>query len=169
MGSCNTNLNFCGCRNSMKKKLTVTGYFLLVNFIFLLDRVTKNIAALFESSPKNLLPGVSLVYVKNRGISWGMFHAQVPWLFYVMTTCVALVIVGLSIYTYKRWLANQSVFGEMLVLTGAVSNLLDRIVHGGVIDFIQLSYKGWCFPVFNIADIAICLGVCMMFFTLWRE
>lgn len=153
----------------MKKKFTAVGYFLLLNIIFILDRLTKNIAILFENSPKNLFPGVSFVYVKNRGISWGMFHTQNPWLFYLTAAGVALVIVLLTVYTYKRWLAQKSILGEVLVLTGAASNFLDRIVHGGVIDFIQLSYNEWFFPIFNVADIAICLGVSIMLYTLWRE
>ena len=153
----------------MKKKMTVIGYFLLMNFVFVLDCLTKNIAIFFEQTPKILLPGISLVYVKNKGISWGMFYAQTPWLFYIITVCVALVIIILGVYTYKRWLAHKSILGEIFVLTGALSNLLDRIMHGGVIDFIQLSYNDWYFPVFNIADIAICFGVCIMLVTMWRE
>lgn len=153
----------------MKKKITFVEYFLLMNIVFILDRLTKNIAILFEHTPKSFGPHISFVYVKNRGISWGMFYAQNSWLFYLMTVCVALVIIVLSVYTYKRWLAHKLILGETLVLTGALSNLLDRILHGGVIDFIQLSYNDWYFPVFNVADIAICLGVCIMLFTLWRE
>ena len=153
----------------MKKRLTIFGYFILVNVVFIIDRVTKNLAMLLEGSSKKILPGVSAVFVKNRGISWGMFYTQSTFCFYLMLLVIGLVIALLSIYTYKRWLQNRTIIGELLVLSGAVSNLLDRIIHCGVIDFIELSYNDWCIPVFNIADCAIVLGVCLMLITLWRE
>jgi signal peptidase II len=151
----------------MKKKLTTTGYFLLV--VFLVDRITKNLAMLLARMPQCILSGFTCVYVKNRGISWGMLYASNVTMFIMTTIFVATVIAALAVYTYRRWLQNRSILGECLVLTGAVSNFIDRILYSGVIDFIELSYNGYYFPVFNIADVAIVMGVGIMLLTLWRE
>ncbi len=153
----------------MKKILSFLGYFFLSNIVFIFDRITKNLALILNHSDVPIVPGVSLVYVKNRGISWGMFYAHNAGSFVIMSLFVGIIIGILGVYTYKRWLLNQSILGEILVLTGAISNLLDRIVYAGIIDFIKLSYHDWDFPVFNIADIAIVIGVAIMLIQFWRK
>ena len=50
------------------------------------------------------------------------------------------------------------------VLAGAIGNLFDRLVFGYVIDFIQLYWKNWYWPAFNIADMSICVGAVMVVF-----
>ena len=153
----------------MKKKITIVGYFLLCNIIFIVDRITKHLAMMFAQIPLPIAPGLTFVYVKNRGISWGLLHASTMTVFMLTTLAITAVIGILGIYTYKRWLHNRAIVGECLVLTGAISNLLDRILYCGVIDFIEISYHDWYFPVFNIADVAIVLGVGIMFITLRQE
>ena len=101
----------------MKKTVKAFAYFCLFNFIFIVDRVTKNLAIAFEGTA-NWLPGLSFVYVKNRGISWGMFYAHSSCAFLVMTTIIAMVIGILGAYAYGRWSQHQSIGGEVLVLTG---------------------------------------------------
>ena len=169
MDSSYTNINSDGWTDTMKKILTALGYFLLINIVFIVDRVTKDLALAFEGTTTALLPGISFVYVKNRGITWGMFYAHSSWAFLAMTAIIALVIGILGVYADRRWRQNQSIIGEILVLTGAISNLIDRIVHGGIIDFIECSYRGWYFPTFNIADVAIVIGVGIMLIEFWYE
>ncbi len=153
----------------MKKIVHAFGYFLLMNLVFIVDRATKYLALAFEGTETSVLPGLSLVYVKNRGISWSLFYAQNTWAFVAVSALVSIVIGIVGIYTYERLRQNKAVIGEVLVLTGAISNLFDRIVHGGVIDFIECSFRGWYFPVFNIADVAIVIGVGIMLIQFWRE
>lgn len=153
----------------MKKYVHVLSYFLLTNIVVIIDRVTKHLAITFEGTTASILPGLSFVYVKNRGISWGMFYAHSFPTFVLMSTIVAMVIGVLGAYTYQRWMQNQSIIGEVLVLTGALCNMLDRVLYAGVIDFIEFSYRGWTFPVFNVADVAIVIGVGIMLIGFWRE
>ena len=56
-----------------------------------------------------------------------------------------------------------------LVIGGAVGNLVDRLWLGYVIDFIQLYYKNFFWPAFNVADSAICIGVTLLLIDMWRE
>ena len=153
----------------MKKIVGIIGYFLLSNIIFIIDRVTKNYAIVFDGATTPVLPGLSFVYVKNRGISWGMLYAHSSWVFLLTAIMISVIIGALGVYTYQRWQLNRAIMGEVFVLTGAISNLIDRIVHAGVIDFIELSFYGWNFPVFNVADIAIVIGVMMMLKNFWLE
>lgn len=101
----------------------------------------------------------------NRGIAAGMLQSSGPMGFILLTIAIALIIIGFGAYTYNRWLSNCSIIGEALVLGGALSNLLDRFLYHGVVDFILLHYARWSLPLFNIADAAITLGVIIMFIT----
>ena len=62
-----------------------------------------------------------------------------------------------------------NVLGEVMVIAGSSSNIIDRMVRGGVVDFIEFSYKNWAWPTFNIADAAIVVGVFFMLMQLLRK
>ena len=65
----------------------------------------------------------------------------------------------LMFYTYTRWKIDAIIWPYILVLGGAISNIVDRILYGGVIDFIELSCYGWSWPIFNIADMIIVFSI----------
>jgi len=83
-------------------------------------------------------------------------------LYWLIIAFVTVVILFLILYTYRRYKQSQVVVGELLVITGSISNLVDRIIYGGVIDFVALSYKSWTWPVFNVADMGIVIGAGLM-------
>lgn len=153
----------------MKKTYKIIWYVILAHILCIIDRITKHMAMQIDGTLESGVPGLSWSYVKNRGISWGMFYSYSSISFILMTSIICAVIVALAVYTYKRFQENYSILGEVLVLSGAMSNLVDRICYAGVIDFIVLSYHDWFFPVFNVADIAIFVGVCIMLINLWRQ
>jgi signal peptidase II len=97
-----------------------------------------------------------LVHVGNTGAAWSMFTG--------MSLLLALLAGAtlLAIFFWRRQLglrqpAAQLAFG--LLCGGIVGNLVDRIVHGHVIDFIDLHFGHYVYPTFNVADSAICVGV----------
>ena len=105
---------------------------------------------------------VSLTYVTNTGAAFGLFpdHGGI---FMV----IALVVIVTIIFYYRylpgeQWLVRASLG---LQLGGAMGNLLDRLQHGHVVDFID--FKVW--PVFNVADSSIFVGVVILAFYLWRD
>lgn len=127
--------------------------------VFILDRVTKYWAAQILSSPMVINNWLSCSYTINRGISFGIADSVNPYVFLGISLIVVvlLVFVGqLALTAYKQ---HSSIIGHMFVLAGGLSNLLDRIIYHGVIDFIVLSYQTWSWPVFNVADVAINLGI----------
>ena len=62
-------------------------------------------------------------------------------------------------YVYRQ---GQSILGEILVISGACANLIDRVIYGAVIDFIYLHIDSWSWPIFNIADVSVIIGVAFM-------
>lgn len=56
-------------------------------------------------------------------------------------------------------LSKNKLVGLIAIIAGSLSNIVDRFIYGGVIDFIELSYNQWIWPVFNVADVAIVCGI----------
>lgn len=138
---------------------------ILFSCMVLLDRITKIWALLMCQSEQEITPFFATKCILNRGISWGLFQSDNGYIFAIISVLIALFI-GLFIWWVARSVQSLgSLMGVALVLSGATSNLFDRVWYGGVIDFIVLSYHTWTFPVFNIADVAICVGVAILFLT----
>lgn len=136
---------------------------------FLLDRITKYWAINTLQTPHQINNFLSLDLVYNRGISWSFFDFTDHTPFVILSIIIALIIAGVGFYTYIRWMNHYPVIGELLILSGALSNLIDRIFHSGVVDFIHLSAHGWSWPIFNIADIWIICGVIIIFMFTYTE
>ena len=134
--------------------------------IFLLDRMTKWWAITFLCQSPLSVWGeyVSCILTYNRGVSWSLLSYQNALGYGMITLLIACIIGFLIMHIVTRYQKNGMIFGELLVLGGAVSNLYDRLVFGGVVDFILLRYQELSFPVFNIADTAIVCGVLIMLY-----
>lgn len=140
--------------------LRLTAFFIA---LLTIDRITKYWAlqklALQSIAITSFL---NLELVFNTGISWGMLQSNSQTLYHLITFFIAAIIIGLSVFMYRSYRKRQSVWPHVTILAGAVSNLFDRIYYQGVIDFILVSYRAWSFPVFNIADCYIVVGVFIM-------
>jgi signal peptidase II len=126
-----------------------------------LDRVTKSFALNFFELSYPINQYISIQVTINRGISWGLFNGNSQAEKYVFSF-VILVFCLAGIYAYLRQRRKHVIIGELLVLIGGLSNILDRIWYVGVIDFIFFHYQSWSFPIFNVADVAIVIGVLIM-------
>ena len=131
---------------------------------FIADRATKWWAfTTLSDVPVPVCYGFDFVIAWNKGVSWSMFWAASPVAYWLLTACITAMIVGLFVYVYRRAVQGYSISFEILVLAGAVSNLLDRLYYGAVLDFIQLYVGSYYWPVFNIADVFICVGAAGLF------
>ncbi len=138
-------------------------YLFLGVIIFLLDRITKLAALAYCSSAAYVVNSyLSFDVVFNRGVSWGMFHSSTDSIFIIVSLLIVAITVFLCWHAYHNWRAGNSIIGHACIITGSVCNLIDRAMYGGVIDFIILSYKTFSWPVFNMADAAIVIGVFML-------
>ena len=145
---------------------------LIVGAIFLfLDVLSKwwivNVYGLMDRGRVNVLPHFDLVFVKNKGVSYGMFTqdtAQGQW--YLIAFAMVAVI-ALAFWLVK---AETRIVGLSLglIIGGAIGNSIDRAVYGGVVDFVSLYAFDYYWYVFNIADIAIVAGVAgLIYDSIW--
>ncbi|PWE16939.1 signal peptidase II [Marinicauda salina] len=141
----------------------VTG-FVLAATVFVLDQVSKfwilrvlDLDGMRGGRVYVLDPWFNLTMVWNRGVSFGLFAADSDWQ-RVILVALSLTIAGLLaawLLRAERWLQTLA-FG--LIIGGALGNVVDRVIHGAVADF--LDFSGLYFPyVFNVADAAITTGV----------
>ncbi|TWT07450.1 lipoprotein signal peptidase [Planococcus sp. CPCC 101016] len=98
---------------------------------------------------------------RNRGAAWGMLEGQM-WLFAVITVAV---IIGILYYFHKH-AKGQPLFqlSLMVLLGGAIGNFIDRMLRGEVVDFVDvlIPVVNYDFPIFNVADAALTIGVVLM-------
>jgi signal peptidase II len=113
---------------------------------------------------KSINQFLNLVLVKNQGISFGMFNtfAYSNIIFLLISLVIVIVLCLLLIKSNKL---HKSV-AYISIISGAVGNIFDRIERGAVVDFIEVHYMGYYFPVFNIADALITIGVMLLLFDL---
>ena len=133
--------------------------------LFILDFFSKQWAFGALEYPLRLTSFLSFDIALNRGISWSMFASGNPLVFMALTGVIGAFLFFLSWYSARRREEGHCILGEKLIVIGGTGNFLDRLYYGGVIDFIHFSYEGWSFPIFNIADICICIGVALL---LWQ-
>ena len=144
-------------------------YGLLFFVIMSVDRITKMLAIMYCQDTVNITSLLSFDLTFNRGISWSMFHADAWMPFVLVSGMVALVTLVLAGYACVRYVNQQLIFGEVMVLAGSCSNIIDRVVYGGVADFIRVHYQNWSYPTFNVADVSIVIGVVCMMWEYYKE
>ena len=136
--------------------------------IFIVDIVTKQWALTACQQEVVINQFFSCELVMNRGFSWSMLHSSSPEIFMLVNTIILGAVIILGNYTYYQWQLSKNIMGEVIVMTGALANMLDRKMYGGVVDFIVVHYHDCAWPVFNVADIAVVLGVFIMLYTNWN-
>lgn len=130
----------------------------LISILLILDQLTK---FMIDANMK-LYQSISVIenffaitYVRNTGAAWSILEGNM--MFFYMITIVAIV---LMVTFYKSsecdWISE---WGIAMMLGGTLGNFLDRLRLQYVIDFLDFNIFGYDFPVFNVADICLCLGV----------
>ena len=134
--------------------------------VIIFDQATKAMIVrwvdLYEKIPINSF--INITYQRNTGAAFSFLADESGWqrwFFIVVATTVSGYIVSWLWKIREEGLAVLSV-GLSLVLGGAIGNVIDRIVWGSVVDFIQVLIAGWPFPSFNIADSAITVGAALL-------
>ena len=127
--------------------------------IIIIDRIFKWVAYNYlYGKEEYFLPFLNLSFTWNKGISWGLFNGSNPLTFYLLTFFIAIVIALFFSYTVYEHRRGEFVIFEITLLGGAVSNFIDRIMYGAVIDFLDFHAFGYHWPTFNFADVFIVLG-----------
>lgn len=144
-------------------------YYLIAVFVVLLDQFTKWLIVSRMQFGESIQIIDKILYItshRNSGAAWGILQGQM-WLFYVITLIViAAIIIYIQKATKDKWLLGLSLG---LMLGGAIGNFIDRVVRKEVVDFIHSFIFGYNFPVFNIADSALCVGVILLMIQMLRD
>ncbi len=139
--------------------------------VFAGDQVTKAVVeeAIPEHTTVPVLPHfLNLIHTKNTGAAFGLFSdSPAPWktllLIVVSSLLLAMVIAVMWRNRQLRWVTGV---GLALILGGALSNLFDRIRLGRVVDFVDVYFRSYHWPTFNLADSAIVVGAGLLMFQL---
>jgi len=149
--------------SSSERKIIVFSV-IVAGLLLLLDQITKVlIDSSFKLGESILVVNnfFSLTYVTNKGAAWGILSGY-GWLLLL----IAALVTGASIF-FMRWLTegfNERYLAIAMIISGIIGNSIDRIWRGEVIDFLDLHIANYHWPpVFNVADSAICVGVCIFF------
>ena len=111
----------------------------------------------------------SITHIRNSGVAFGLFAGQeseYKVLIFIIISLIAIVAI-LIIFHQSPDDKHAVRVGLILIFSGAVGNLIDRILHKEVIDFLDFYYKGSHWPAFNVADSCITIGVSFMIFDLF--
>ena len=132
--------------------------------VIVADQLTKSLVldAFRLHDSRVVTPFFNLVRVHNTGAAFSFLAGATGWqrwFFVVLGTVAAVFIVWML-----RRHGGQRLFGWALalILGGALGNVVDRLLHGYVVDFIQVHWRGWYFPSFNVADSAITVGAALL-------
>ena len=110
-----------------------------------------------------LMPYLNLTYVHNKGAAFSFLSSAGGWQRWFFSVISVVAVLVLLVWL-KRLKSTEKLLAVSmsLILGGAIGNLYDRLAYGYVIDFLDAYYQQWHWPVFNIADSAIVLGVGLM-------
>ena len=158
----------------MKNLFTQTGlrWLWLTIICLIADQVTKQLIVsnmdLYQSI--DILPFFNLTYVHNLGAAFSFLADQGGWQRWFFTAVAAIASVVFIVWLAKT--PKQQVLLSVafaLMLSGAVGNLIDRVLFGYVIDFLDFYGFGYHFPAFNVADSMIFLGAALMIFDSFKN
>lgn len=133
----------------------------IVLIVVALDQLTK---FLFTDKFYVIIPNIaSVFYNENTGAAWSIFQGKV----YILAVLSIAFLIALVIFNYHfKEKTKLYMISYGLVVSGAVGNLIDRVLLGYVRDFVQLNFIN--FPIFNIADAALTIGmICLSVFLLF--
>ncbi|MFB9279975.1 signal peptidase II [Cohnella cellulosilytica] len=139
-------------------------YYGIAVIVFLIDYASKKVISRTVELDTERIPVLGdffmITHIRNRGAAFGMLQEQR--LFFIVITIV--VVGGILWYLHRSYRTGTKLLLAALatILGGAVGNFLDRALYGEVVDFLQFNFGSYTFPIFNLADTAICVGVGMV-------
>ena len=100
-----------------------------------------------------------ITYVKNTGVAWSILSGKINLIIVITLAIIMLLII--YIFNKKSYSVLEIISYSML-LSGSIGNLIDRIIYGYVIDYLDFNILGYDYPIFNFADICIVIGIILI-------
>ncbi|UNB45409.1 signal peptidase II [Staphylococcus coagulans] len=153
----------------MKRQYYLGLSILIVVLILIADQVTKFVIrtqmAVGESF--NVIPHfLSITSHRNNGAAWGILSGKISF-FYIITVIILIALVVFFIKEAKNQMMMQIAIS--LLFAGALGNFIDRVRTGEVVDFVDTVIFGYDFPIFNIADASLTIGVILLVIILLKD
>ncbi|WP_019242383.1 MULTISPECIES: signal peptidase II [Bacillus] len=144
-------------------------YYLIALLVIALDQITKVIidkTMEIGDSIQVINNFLNITSHRNTGAAWGILAGKM-WLFYIITVIVIVVLV----YYIQKMGKTHMLLGTSLALMlgGAIGNFIDRLFRKEVVDFVDTNIFGYDFPVFNVADSALTIGVILLMIFMFFE
>lgn len=150
----------------LKKNLII---FSIIIFTFFLDLITKNYAlsSLIINHSISINNFLNFTLAFNHGAAFSFLSNAGGWQrwFFIIFSVIVILIITYILVKEK----NSKYIAFSFVIGGAIGNLYDRILYGYVIDFIEFHYNSFYWPIFNIADIAISIGIILLLYSMFAK
>ncbi|AVQ36436.1 signal peptidase II [Staphylococcus kloosii] len=150
----------------MKRQYYIGTSLFIAIIILILDQITKFIIAssMRIGDSFEVIPGfLNITSHRNNGAAWGILSGKMSF-FFIITIIILIVLIVFYIKEAKYNLFMQIALS--LLFAGALGNFIDRLFHGEVVDFIDTYIFGYNFPIFNVADSSLTIGVILIIITL---
>lgn len=147
------------------EKTSKTKYWLLAIIAIILDQVSKTaILNRFEYTERlNIIPNFfDLTLVYNTGAAFSFLADAGGWQKYFFLGLAAVISFYLARAIVKDDFGTWGKLGAAMVIGGAFGNVIDRLLHGHVVDFLLVYWQNWYYPAFNVADSFICVGAVLL-------
>ncbi|MEH6940527.1 signal peptidase II [Bacillus sp. JJ722] len=144
-------------------------YYLLALVIIALDQITKILIVKNMDLGESITIIENFLYItshRNPGAAWGILPGRM-WFFYIITVIVVIALV----YYIQKMAKTHILLGISLglMLGGAIGNFIDRVIRKEVVDFVDTYIFGYNFPIFNVADAALTVGVALLMIFMFFE
>ncbi len=145
----------------MKRKI-----FLITSFSIVIDQIIKYIVSNCLSKVTIIPNFISLVYAQNNGVAFSMLSGK-----RVFIILASLILVYILVYMLNKEKEKNAliIWSYGILFGGIFGNLIDRIIRGVVVDYISISIVGYYFPIFNLADVLITIGVILLVISYFKE
>lgn len=147
-------------------------WFVLSALVIVLDQLSKVYfnGAYQYGEVREVIPGLfNFVLVYNPGAAFSFLADAGGWQRFFFTALAFAVSGWLGWQMLRGGQSRMMNLASALIIGGALGNVIDRLIHGHVIDFIQVYYQHYYWPAFNLADSAICLGAALMVLDSFRQ
>lgn len=134
---------------------------LIFILIILFDQLTKFFINKYIPQDKvyEIFVFLDLINIKNKGISFGLLSETLP--YWLILIIIIIIIVVISFWYFKTKIIYER-WSLIFIISGAMGNLIDRLVYQSVTDFLYFHYGKYYWPAFNLADIAISIGISIL-------
>ena len=153
----------------MRKGYNIPIWSIFIVIIIALDQLTKYMIVKSLEIGDSVKVIKNLLYItshRNEGAAWGILQGKM-WLFYIVT--IVMLVILVMFFKSEGYGKPLIQFGLSLLIAGSIGNFIDRLFRSEVVDFIDTYIFGYNFPIFNVADAALTIGVIVLIIVILFE